>query len=242
MNYFAAAFTLLLTLGLAVPSGAQTKSLGSGSQRMEISLDLLGSHQAAPDGPGDSAWRSVDPGLIFSQGDHVRFRFRTNFAGFLYVMNQSTSGKYETLFPRSDTGSENRIEPGKEYIIPAAGGSFRISGPPGHDVLYWMVTPLQLGTSPKYQPLPPPPNPAAAPPTLMPRCDDTLFKARGDCIDNSAGLRGVPREASLPSNLESIPDARSRELFFIREKDASVVASPEPLSGPVLYEFHLAHR
>jgi hypothetical protein len=217
---------------LAAPLCAQTKSLGSGPQRMEISLDRRDA----------SGWKAVDPGLVFGQGDHVRFRFRANFAGYLYVMIQSTSGKYETLFPRQDTGEENQVEPGKEYIIPATQGSFRITGPPGQDILYWIVTPLPLGAAPKYQPLPPPPKPGPVPHNLTPRCDDTLFKARGECIDSSAGPRGIRREEALPENLKAVPDARSRELFFIREKDVSVVASPGPLSGPVIYEFRLAHR
>jgi len=231
-----AAFVLLASF-LTVPLGAQTKSLGSGPQRMEISLDrrAQGSHEG-------SGWKAVDPGLVFSQGDHVRFRFRANFAGYLYVMIQSTSGKYETLFPREDTGEQNQVEAGKEYVIPATQGSFRITGPPGHDILYWMVTPLPLGAAPKYQPLPPPPKPGPVPPTLIPRCDDTLFKARGECIDSSAGPRGVRHEEALPENLNAVPDARSRELLFIREKETSVVASPGPLSGPVIYEFRLAHR
>ena len=216
----------------ALPIVAQTKSLGSGPQRMEISLDRM-------EGP---RWRNVDPGLVFAPGDHVRFRFRANFAGYLYVMIQGTSGKYETLFPRQDTGEENRVEAGKEYAIPATQGSFRISGPPGHDILYWMVTPLPLGAAPKYEPLPPPPKPGPVPHNLMPRCDDTLFKARGECIDSSAGPRGIRRQEDLPENLKAVPDAKSRELLFIREKDLSVVASPGPLSGPVIYEFRLAHR
>jgi hypothetical protein len=217
---------------ICVPAAAQTKSLGSGPQRMEISLDRLDGKQ----------WKTVDPGLVFAQGDHVRFRFRGNFAGYLYVMIQGTSGKYETLFPRQDTGEENKVDAGKEYIIPATEGSFRISGPPGHDVLYWMVTPLPLGGAPKYHPLPPPPKPGPVPHNLMPRCDDTIFKARGECIDSSAGPRGLRRQEDLPENLQSIPGEHSRELLFIREKDHSVVASPAPLGGPVIYEFRLAHR
>lgn len=226
-----AAFAVLISC-LAAPLCAQTKSLGEGPLRMELALDRQ----------EGSAWKVVDPGRVFAQGDHVRFRFRANFAGYLYVMNQSTSGKYETLFPRQDTGEENQVEAGKEYIIPATQGSFRIMGPAGQDILYWMVTPLPLGAAPKYVPLPPPPKPGPLPHNLVPRCDDTLFRARGECIDSSAGPRGVHHEEELPENLNAVPDARSRELLFIREKDLSVVASPGPLSGPVVYEFRLAHR
>jgi hypothetical protein len=187
-------------------------------------------------------WRQVDPGLVFEQGDRVRFRFRTNFDGYLYVMIRSTSGNYEVLFPRQDTGRENRIAAGKEYVVPATEGWFRVAGPPGHDILYWMVTPTSLGAEPKYQPLPPPPKPGPVPPSMTPRCDDTLMRARGDCIDSSAGPKGIRNQGQLPENLSGVSGATPRELLFIREKNVSVIASPVPLGGPVVYEFRLAHR
>jgi hypothetical protein len=201
-------------------------------QRMQIILERR---------EGDD-WRAVDPGLVFAQNDHIRFRFEADFAGYLYVMNQSTSGQYDTLFPRQDTGEDNKIEAHKEYLIPATQGSFRITGPPGYDILYWMVTPLPLGAPPKYVPLPPPPKPGPVPPRLVPRCDDTLFKARGECIDSSAGARAISREAELPENLKDVPAEHSRELVFVGGKNLSVVVSPRSSSGPMIYEFRLAHK
>jgi hypothetical protein len=217
---------------IACSASGQSKRLDQGPRRMELTLDRQES----------GAWRAVDPGLVFAQGDRVRFRFHTNFDGYLYVMNQSTSGKYEILFPREDTGEQNRIEAAKEYVVPAVQGWFRVSGPPGQDVLYWMVTPLALGAQPKYRPLPPPPQPGAVPPNLIPRCDDTIFKARGECVDGSAGAKGVRPAEKLPDNLSGVPSASSGQLMFIRDKDVSVVASPEPLTAPVIYEFRLAHQ
>ncbi|MGO9230702.1 MAG: DUF4384 domain-containing protein [Bryobacteraceae bacterium] len=217
---------------LAASAGGQTKTMEQGPHRMELTLE----RQDA------GAWRAVDPGLVLAHGDSVRFRFHTNFDGYLYVMNRGTSGSYEILFPREDTGKQNRIEAAKEYLVPAVSGSFRVSGPPGQDILYWMVTPLSLGTQPKYQPLPPPPKPGAVPPSLVPRCDDTIFRARGECVDGSAGAKSVSPAEKLPDNLSGVPTASSRQLMIVRDKDVSVVASPEPLNAPVIYEFRLAHK
>ena len=36
---------------------------------------------------------------------------------------------------------------------------------------------------------------------ITPRCDDSILKARGDCIDSSAGPKLVPREVDLPQPL-----------------------------------------
>lgn len=193
-------------------------------------------------------WKTVDPATIFESGAQVRFRVKTNFSGFLYVMNQGTSGAYTLLFPREDTGSQNKVEPGREYVVPATSGAFRITGPPGQDIIYWMVTPLDIapqtggGERPGYVPLPPAPPPGTKMNTLLPRCDDAVLRARGDCVDSSAGLRKVQDPAALPSNLKDVPNLRSRELVFIRQQNAAVVSSPATGDGPVVYEFRLAHK
>ncbi len=197
-------------------------------QRMEITLERQQGSQ----------WKAVDPGFVFDKGDRVRFRFRANFDGYLYVMDYGTSGNYSLLFPREETGRENRIESGKEYQIPATQAWFRIDGPPGHDIVYWLVSPLALAAN-GASPLPKTKQP---PKTLLPRCDDSIFRARGLCIDSSAGLRGVPETEELPENLKGVPRARSRELVIMRKEDSSLVSSPVPLTGPVVYQFRLAHK
>jgi hypothetical protein len=197
-----------------------------GARRMELMLERR-------DG---ADWRTIDPGLVLDQGDRVRFRFRTNFDGYLYVMNQSTSGKYEQLFPREETGQDNRLVAGREYQVPASSTAFRIAGPPGHEIVYWLVTPARLTDA--SSPPAPLPERKTAPPTLIPRCDDAVLRARGDCVDSSAGPRLVPRGAELPQNYP----VGGRDLMFMRQKDTAVISSREPLNGPILYEFDLAHR
>ncbi len=66
-----------------------------------------------------SNWKEVNSALVFNAGDKLRFRVSANFPGYLYVMNHGTSGGYELLFPRSDTGADNRVEASKEYMVPS---------------------------------------------------------------------------------------------------------------------------
>ena len=109
-----------------------------------------------------------------------------------------------------------------------------------------MVTPVELGQSAKppsaYVPLPPPPPPGTKLNTLVPRCDDAVFKARGECLDSKAGPRKVSSLEDLPPNLKDVPNLRSRELVFIKEKDGAVVSTPANLKGPLVYEFRLSHK
>ena len=225
--------TLALLLAAAVPALPQSKTLARGAHRIEVTLERL----------EDTAWRAVDPGLVLASGDRVRFRFRANFDGYLYVMNQGTSGAYTLLFPREETGRENNIRSGKEYLVPATEAWFRIAGPPGYDIVYWLVSPVALpGQQPPYRPLPPPPQTPPPPQNLLPRCDDAIFRARGLCVDSSAGPKNITGKEALPENLAGVPGAASRELIIMRKENQSVLSSPAPLAGPIIYEFRLAHK
>jgi len=220
----------IAALALAACAGtsalAQSRTMAQGAHRMEIVLERR-------DG---AAWHAIDPGLVLEQGDEVRFRFRTNFEGYLYVSNHSTSGRYDQLFPREETGRDNRVTAGQEYRVPATSTAFRIAGPAGHEIVYWLVSPVRLGDAPPRLDFP------SAPHTLIPRCDDGRLKARGDCVDSSAGPKLVPRDIAIPQNLSDAADRSQRDLLFMRQQDKAVISSPEPLSGPVIYEFLLAHR
>jgi hypothetical protein len=207
-------------LPLAALSGivlfGQTRTMKQGAHRMEITLERL---------EGDK-WRAVDPGLVLAQGDRVRFRYRTSFDGYLYVTDLGTSGKYDQLFPGEQTGRDNRVASLKEYQVPATENTvFRIAGPAGHDVVYWMVSPTKLtDVSPGKLP---PATPPAPKPGLIPRCDDVVLRARGDCVDSSAGAK---------------PGLQARDLVFMRDGMQTVISSPTALAGPVVYEFRLAHK
>jgi len=201
-----------------------------GPQRIRLNVDRQ-------DGAN---WKEVNSALVFNADDRLRFRVSANFSGYLYVMNHGTSGGYELLFPRPDTGADNRIEASKEYVVPASQGWFKVSGPAGQDVIYWLVSPVALSNT--YKPLPPPPTRSEPPESMHPRCDDSILKARGECIDDSAGVKPVKPGEVLPSNLAGIAGATPRELLFMQEQGGTVLSSPSPLTGPVVYELRLSHN
>jgi hypothetical protein len=227
------AAALAMAAALGVP---QSRTMKQGAHRMEITLERL-------DG---ETWRVIDPGLVLAQGDRVRFRYRTNFDGFLYVTDLGTSGKYEQLFPREETGQENHVAAAKEYQVPATSTAFRVAGPAGHDIVYWMVSPARMTDPVQKAPAPPrsgePPAPPKTSPTLIPRCDDSILRARGDCVDSSAGPKLIPRGEQAPQNMSEAAERGERDLVFMREGKSAVISSPAPLTGPVIYEFRLAHK
>ena len=189
-------------------------------------------------------WEVVNPAQVLESGTRLRFRFKSTFPGYLYLMNQGSSGAYQTVFPASDSGVDNRVEPDKEIIVPQTEGLFRLSGPSGYDVLYWVVAPTRwpAGSNATYRPLSAPPAPGSKLSSLTPRCDDSTFRARGECVDLDAGLQKVDKPERLPSAVSQAPGLQARDLIFEKGKEVSVVKVPSRPNGPVVYEMRLAHK
>ena len=189
-------------------------------------------------------WQVIDPAQVLDSGTRLRFRFKSSFPGYLYVMNQGTSGAYLTIFPGADSGVDNRVDPGQEMVVPQTEGVFRLSGPSGYDVLYWVVAPARwpAGANSNYRALGAPPKPGTKLSSLTPRCDDSIFRARGDCIDLAAGVQKVAKPEQLPANVSQAPGLQSRDLIFDKGKQVSVVTVPAKLTGPVVYEMRIAHK
>ncbi|HEU0120610.1 MAG TPA: DUF4384 domain-containing protein [Bryobacteraceae bacterium] len=205
---------LLFAAGLAVFA----------QQKLEITIERR----------DQGTWKVTDPGHVFREGDQLRFRFTSNQPGYLYVVNEGTSGEQATLFPSEEAGTDNKVEAGREYTIPSRTGAFRVTGPKGYDTVYWVLSPVRIGEPAKYRPLPAPPKPGQVPANLTPRCDDTVLRARGECVDAGGGLKPNP-----------VTGMQSRELFFVRKGDQSIVSIPPvktSANAPVTYQFRIAHQ
>lgn len=189
-------------------------------------------------------WQVIDPALVLDSGTRLRFRFKSSFPGYLYVMNQGTSGAYLTVFPGPDSGVDNRVDAGQEILVPQTEGVFRLTGPSGYDVLYWVLAPARwaAGANSNYRPLPAPPRPGSKLSSLTPRCDDSVFRARGDCVDLDAGVQKVEKPEQLPSNVSQAPGLQARDLTFEKGKEVSIVKVPVKPTGPVVYEMRIAHK
>jgi hypothetical protein len=216
-------------LGVVAASSAASAAPDPVRARIEIKLERK----------TGASWTAIDPSLVLNSGDVVRFRFKSNFDGYLYVTNLGTSGQYSLLFPREETGTRNVVQSGKEYVVPSTDAILRVSGPAGYESVYWLVSPVSLGHMPEMRPTRPSGSP---PPVLIPRCDDTMLRARGLCLDPKAGPRVVGKEEPLPAELGKLK-ATTRELTIVQEQNQYVLSPAHgTASAPVLYEFRLAHK
>ena len=163
-------------------------------------------------------------------------------------MNRGSSGKYEQLFPRTGASVERAVRAGKEYVIPdTESGWFRVQAPAGYETVYFLISPMDLGKS----------LPAGAPTsdatsqqkeaadafaTATPRCDDEVFRARGECLDTNAGFKPLQEGEKLPEKFSQVPTVTSRDLVVVKESNDTSVSSTEPFDAPVIYHFRIAHK
>jgi len=84
----------------------------------------------------------------FKSGDSIRFHVRSNINGYAYILLSSGSrGEQSVLFPDAATGEPNRLESGREYILPQ-GGALTFDENPGTEKLTLLLsrTPIDAQT------------------------------------------------------------------------------------------------
>jgi len=62
---------------------------------------------------------------IFHAGDHIWLKVETSGPGYLYVVNQGSSGTWKVMFPTAEVANgDNRVERGHEYLLPSRDRAF----------------------------------------------------------------------------------------------------------------------
>ena len=185
----------------------------------------------------NAEWQPVESTAVFNANDEIRFRFRTSFPGYLYVLNRASNGDTGWLYPLPDQGQTSRVEPGPSYLIPGTQGSFVVGGAPGFDLTYWVVSPSPIDTRG-----PAMPAPGSQPSTLVPRCREQTLKARGLCVDERAGPRPLSAPDQLPPELRGPAQLAARDLKFRAESGQTRISAKVSPTGVIVYEFRIAHR
>jgi len=90
----------------------------------------------------DSSGQYVEvlPSTVFHSGDHVKISIMTNHSGYLYLIQQGSSGNWSPIFPGPDAAKgSNYIEPGRVYEIPN-NGAFELNRQPGKEHLFILLS------------------------------------------------------------------------------------------------------
>jgi hypothetical protein len=207
-----------------------------------LALPVWGAQNSGSPAPGrievvlerkdGSQWNAVDARTVLNSGDSIRFKFQSTLPGWLYVHYAGSGGESGLLLPqKNETG--HRIIGGESYQIPAGQGSYTVEGPPGFDVLYWVLSPKPVPAESLL-----PSSVKRAPRTLIPRCRGQIGTEMA-CLDDRAGPSTVDAAQLAPLRSSSL---RARELRIQTESGVSTIEPSDRSTGIIIYEFRLAHR
>jgi hypothetical protein len=217
----------LLLTGFFVPASAQQPAPAAQRNKLQLSVECW----------SRGAWRTVDAQTIFRQRDRIRFRFRASISGYLYILNHSSGGSVSWLFPEPG-GSSNRVDSGREILIPAANGSYAIGGPAGFDTLYWIVrsSPFEQVPSVDEKQL-------DVPSTLISRCPEEDRGKELACIDENAGPRPIRDPQKLQAALGIASSLVARDLTFQTTPQVTEIGTDsDGSSSGIIYQLTIAHH
>src|SRR5579871_4062143 len=116
---------------------------GEQPQLVRVSQDQIGIRYALLLRDSDGHYNEVSPSTIFHDGDHLRLSVMANQPGYLYVIEQGSTGSWNSIYPgkrMAGAESANRIEPGRVYQIPDGKGAFRFDQNPGEEKLFLVLS------------------------------------------------------------------------------------------------------
>lgn len=88
----------------------------------------------------DGTYQEISPDSVFHAGDQIRLSLMANQDGYLYVIEQGSSGRWVPLYPGGSAAPDsNKLVPGKDYIVPGS-GAWRFTGSPGQEKLFVMLS------------------------------------------------------------------------------------------------------
>lgn len=178
-------------------------------------------------------WKTVDARSVLNAGDRIRFEFRADAAGYLYVLNRASNGQTSQLFPNRERRETNRVESGQAITLPGTNGNYVIDGPPGYEVTYWILSPEPMQTGIESLDWG---EPKRLPDTLLPKCRE-FGSGKRPCLDPNAGPAAT-QTVAMPAST----GLRAREIRIENRSQQSQVRASSSKAGPIIYEFRIAHR
>jgi len=113
--------------------GAQPHLVSLTNGRLGLRYTLL---QKDPSG----RYVEVLPSTVFHSGDHAKLSVMANHSGYLYIIQQGSSGNWSPIFPSQGAAKgSNYIEPGQVYEIPND-GAFELNKQPGKERLFILLS------------------------------------------------------------------------------------------------------
>jgi hypothetical protein len=118
---------------------------GSAPQLIRTAGNRLGLRYSLLMRGSDGNYSEVSPGTIFHSGDHIRISLLSNQPGYLYVIEQGSSGDWKAIFPPVTSPPDAlKVEQGKLQIVPTGNRAFQFDQQPGAEKLFIILSRVPL--------------------------------------------------------------------------------------------------
>ncbi len=89
----------------------------------------------------DGSYADTSPDTTFHNMDYLKLSIMSNEPGYLYIIQQGSSGTWSSIFPAPDAAKDsNRIEQGRVYQIPDGRQAFQLNDQPGPEKLFVLLS------------------------------------------------------------------------------------------------------
>jgi len=125
--------------GLAGTAGGSGTTVGT---TVKVASAPLGLRYSVLKRSPFKEYQEVPPETTFHAGDKLRLSLMSNEKGYLYIVQQGSSGTWSPLFPSPEINAgKNLIEAGRKYEIPSGPGEgFILDETAGEEKIFIMLT------------------------------------------------------------------------------------------------------
>ena len=108
---------------------------------VKVSTDQIGLRYSVLLRDAAGKYNEVSPTATFHSGDFLHLSVMANQPGYLYVIQQGSSGSWSPIFPAKGSAPEsNKVESGAVVEVPSGRGAFRFDATPGQEKLFIVVS------------------------------------------------------------------------------------------------------
>lgn len=123
------------------PALVAQNGYGDAPHLVRVSNDQIGIRYSLMLRNREGKYDDVSPTSVFHSGDYLHLSVMSNQPGYLYVIQEGSSGKWSALFPAQGSApNENKVEAGTVTEIPGGKGAFQFNSTPGQEKLYILVS------------------------------------------------------------------------------------------------------
>jgi eukaryotic-like serine/threonine-protein kinase len=161
----------------------------------------------------------VDAGVTFHSGDRVRFAFESNLDGYLYVVQEGSSGRWTVLFPSPQINSgRNVVRAFEPHFVPT-GNWFTFDDNPGVERIFVFLSKVPMPDLPGF----------SKPVTRV----ETLAQAQIDELARSIRSRDLVLDSTPAASPSAGGDGPVSGTFVVNRNE---------LASAVTATFELVHR